>query len=565
MNDFAKKFLTRTTAYFSGLSPKARTTYAIGAAVALVSFLGLSVWMNRDPLQVLFSDVQREDSRAIAKSLGEQNIPHEFRDDGATVLVPQSKVAAARMQLAKEGIPGQDVVGFEKFDGSTLGMSSYVQRIQYIRAVQGELTRSIQRLAAVKRARVHISVPPKKVFLEEEEPPKGSVVLELHRGQMPSKAEIQGVAHLVASAVEGLKVSNVTIVDTKGNFLHRPEESTGPVLSTALLDMQRSIENEYEKRVNEILTPVVGYGKVRAKVTVEIDPSRTNTTEETFDADRSAVRSSIRNEETSNGSRPNPVGIPGSRSNLPGAEAQTPPVPTSNTNTEKNVQNTTYAIPRKIQIVDKPSGNIKRLTVAVVVDGLYNKSDNGEVFSPRSDDELKRLQQLVENSIGFDSSRRDSVTVSSLPFRTEDLGVAVPEENIPWWKTKEVRDYAIRNLFIVLSGIAIFFLAFRWILGSKAAALGTNEEAGVYPKTVAELEAARNSEALAALAGGTAAPAVTDAGSLDKREEFELKKQVLELFDQTPRKGIRVVQDWLEEDRSLTPASNPEPAAARVG
>lgn len=545
-------------AYAGSLTPRARTGYAIGGAVTLVAGLGLSIWLNQDPYQVLFSDVGREESRAIVKTLGEQGIPHETEDDGATVMVPRSRVAAARMQLAKEGIPGQDVVGFEKFDGSTLGMSSYVQRIQYIRAVQGELTRSIQRLSAVKRARVHISLPAKKVFMEEEEAPKASVVLELHRGQAPTKAEMNGIAHLVASAVEGLKVSNVTIVDTKGTFLHKPEDNAGPAISTALLEMQRSIETDYEKRVNEILTPVVGFGKVRAKVTVEIDPSRTNTTEETFDADKAAVRTTTRNEETSNGSRPNPIGIPGSRSNLPGAEAQnSPPVPTSNTNTEKNLQNTTYAIPRRIQIVDKPSGNIKRLTVAVVVDGNYTKTDNGEVFSPRSEEELKRIQQLVENSIGFDDSRRDSVSVSSLPFRNYEMPEEAPAPELPWWKTKEVRDYAVRNLFIVLSGIALFFLLFRWLMRGQLPTMSESEENGLYPKTVAELEAARNTDALAALTN--APPAVTDGGTLEKREEFELKRQVLERFDGSPKKGIRVVQDWLEEDRSLSPVASSEP------
>ncbi len=194
----------------------------MGSLIAVSVVAGIMV-MKRDPYQTLFSDLQPEDSKAVSKKLSEQNIPYTLSDDATTVTVPGSMVAAARMTLAKEGIPGQDVVGFEKFDGSTLGMSSYVQRIQYIRAMQGELTRSIQRLAAVKHARVHISLPPKKVFLEEEEPPKASVVLELKHGQELSKSEVFGIAHLVASAVEGLKVNQVTIVDTNGKFLHRPE------------------------------------------------------------------------------------------------------------------------------------------------------------------------------------------------------------------------------------------------------------------------------------------------------------------------------------------------------
>ena len=183
--------------------------------------------------------------------------------------------------------------------------------------------------------------------------------------------------------MEGLKVSQVTIVDTHGNLLQRPDDETIPGVSTALLEMERSIESEYEKRIEDILTPVIGMGKVRAKVTAEIDPSRINTTEESYDADKAVARNVLRNDEVNQGSRPNPVGIPGSRSNLPGTEVQNPPVPMATTSNEKNMQNTSYAIPRKVMITDKPSGNIKRLTVAVVVDGVYNKTTGAkEAFSP---------------------------------------------------------------------------------------------------------------------------------------------------------------------------------------
>ena len=196
--------------------------------------------------------------------LSEQNIAYRISDDSRSITVAASQVYKARMELAKEGLPGQDVVGFEKFDATTIGMSSYVQKIQYVRAIQGELTRSIQRLASVKAARVHISIPPKKVFMEEEEPPKASVILELQPGMSPSKTEVIGIANLVASAVEGLKVGQVTIVDTKGSFLHRPGDDSASNTSSSFLELQRSIESEYEKRIEEILTPVVGFGKVRA-------------------------------------------------------------------------------------------------------------------------------------------------------------------------------------------------------------------------------------------------------------------------------------------------------------
>ncbi len=548
MNETLKNYVEQIRGYFERLTPQKR--WGVGAVATLVFFAGAAgvVLWKQDPYQILYTDLQGEDGRAVEKKLSEFSIPHQSADEGATISVPSSQVANARMQLAKAGLPGQDVVGFEKFDGSTLGMSSYVQRIQYIRAIQGELTRSIQRLAAVKRARVHISVPPKKTFLEDEEPPKASVVLELRPGQLPTKNEMAGIAHLVASAVEGLKVNQVTIVDTKGNFLHRPEDAGAPGASSALLELQRSIETEYEKRVEDLLTPVVGAGKVRAKVTAEVDQSRTNTTEETFDPDRAVVKNNIKNDEVSSGSRPNPIGIPGSRSNLPGTEpSQNPGVPVATNSNEKNMSNTSYSIPRKISVIDKPSGNIKRLTVAVVVDGVYKKGTNGqEVFSPRTEDELKRLQDLVSNAVGIDSQRRDSVTVNSMPFRTNELAPSVDMENAPWWQREEFISQLMRNA--LLGGVILLFFLLvlrpflKWILVSDV-----STEISTLPKTIAEIEAGRREDGLAAL--GKSTMAMTEQGEpIDKMEEEDLKKKISERMTQSPRKGLRIVQDWIEEE-----------------
>lgn len=532
-----------------GRLPSSKKWAGLGMAVAILA-VGAAlahVW-SRDPHVILYSDLQPEESRSITKKLGEFNIPYQVQDDNGTVTVPGTQVAVARMQLAKAGLPGQDVVGFEKFDNSTLGMSSYVQRIQYVRAVQGELTRSIQRLAAVKRARVHISVPPKKTFLEEEDPPKASVVLELRNGQSPSKSEVAGIAHLVASAVEGLKVSHVTIVDTKGNFLHRPEDVASTAIPTALLEMQRNIESEYEKRIEEILTPVVGLGKVRAKVTAEVDPSRINTTEESYDPDKAVVKSSIKNDETFAGSRPNPVGVPGSRSNLPGTEPNNPGVPVATNSTEKNMQNTQYAIPRKIQIVDKPSGSIKRLTVAVVVDGTYAAapSGKGEIYSPRGEEELNRIKDLVANAVGIDGERRDSVTVNSMPFHTADLPSVGDFEGVAWWKGEDFHRQllwvGLYGVLLALFGLMIVRPFLRWA-GSSA----SEPEFATLPKTVAQLEAERKEEALLALGkGGT--HFIQDIEPLEKKEEQELRKKILDRMTETPRKGLRIVQDWLEEE-----------------
>lgn len=613
MNEQLRRYLDDMKAYLSKLprSKKILASVLGGAIITTGAIVGMI--LRQDPMQVMYSDLHSEDSKAVVKKLGEKNIPYTVSDDGTTISVPESKIYQARMELAKEGIPGQDVVGFEKFDNSTLGMSNYVQRIQYIRAVQGELTRSIQRLASVKSARVHISVPPKKTFLEEEDPPKASVVLELKPGQSPTKSEVTGIAHLVASAVEGLKVNQITIVDTKGAFLHRPEDAGAPGMSTALLEMQRSIENEYEKRIEELMVPVVGFGKVRAKVTAEIDPSRSNTTEETYDADKAVPRSTVKTDEVASGQRPNPVGIPGSRSNLPGTENTNPGVPMASNNTEKNTTNTNYAIPRKISVVDKPSGTIKRLTISVVVDGYYNKGQGAqqETFTPRDENELKRLRDVAANAVGFDDTRRDSITVSCLPFKNTDV---IPVEEAPKspFDLQELSKHGVRNGLVGLIVLLFFFLVLRpflkWSTGGdkeKDMAKGIPE---ILPKTVAELEAAVQAKQLpgatesagaaaAAIAGaeatngaaavgpdgqpipGTGAEAGAEgapgaegsaAGLPDsvlassqeggaagaggvgappvKPEDEELKNKILELLQSAPKKGLHIIRDWLEAD-----------------
>ncbi len=555
--------LTAVQAFYSRLGRIQRIAVLAGVVMVVgILATAVRVQLKQDPYQVLYAELRPEDFKAVAKHLSDAKIPYHVSDDQAAILVPSKLVHTARMQLAKDGIPGHDLVGFEKFDASTLGMSSYVQRIQYVRAVQGELTRSIQRLASVKTARVHISIPPKKTFLEEQEPPKASVVLELRPGMSLTKGETQGVAHLVASAVEGLQPNQVTLVDTKGNFLHRPDDGTMYGMSSALLEMQRAIEIDYEKRIIELLAPVVGYDKVKAKVTAEIDPSRVNTTEETYDPDKAVAKNVIKNDEVTTGSRPNPIGIPGSRSNLPGTENNNPPIPMANTTSEKNVSNSSYAIPRKIQTTDKPSGSIKRLTVAVVVDGYYTKGANpsdADVFSPRTEEELKRLQGVIGNAVGFDSERRDSITISSLPFKSTEVIEPKTEIVIP-----PGMPTAYRIGLALLGLLAVGFGVLRPVLKKRAekrererlALLAENQVMQQkLPKTVAELESEKRSELMTASASGSALSSGTGAtgetleeDTPEQKEQAELLKRILEKLTQAPKKGTRIIQEWIEKD-----------------
>lgn len=554
MSEPLNRFLQSAREAWGRLTARQRTWLIASTAALAVAGGALASYLSQDPRELLFSDLQTEEANAVVKKLGELGVPHTLSNDHANIYVPKSRLEDARINLAKEGLPGGDVVGFEKFDGSTFGMSSYVQRIQYVRAVQGELIRSIQRLSSVKRARVHISLPPKKTFLEEEDPPKASVVLELRHGQAPTKSEVQGVAHLVASAVEGLKVNQVTIVDTNGKFLLRPEDGAANTLASNLLEMQHNLETDYERRIEDILGPVVGIGRVKAKVSIEVDPSRSNVTEETFDPDKAAIRNNVKNEEVTQGTRLAAGGIPGSRSNLPGGEAKQNQPPALTSSTEKNNQNVSYAVPRKIQVTDRPSGSIKRLTVAVLVDGQYTPGAEGTpaVFTPRPDAELKRLQEIVGNSVGFDPQRRDSITVTSMPFEKPPGLLGVPNAGetakpVAWYLNRdEWMPIAVKggliSLFFLLLHLMVIRPMKKWSVAMKPKT--KPEEAIPAPKTIAQLEEERLE------AEGLALPKVEISElppSPEKIEEEDLRAAILEKLEAAPKKGIRIVQDWMEE------------------
>ena len=530
--------------------PTGSKVVALGVLLVSAALVaGLAYYSQKEPEETLMSDLNAEDMRAITRKLAELSIPFSLGADQKSVTVPVSQTSYARMELAKAGLPGQQEVGLEKFDGSTLGMSSYVQHIQYVRAMQGELVRSIEKLGAVQSARVHISIPPKSTFLEEQELPKGSVVLELKKGQSLSKSEISGIAHLVAGAVEGLKVSQVTIVDSHGQFLHRPEEEGQNAIPTQLLETERTIESDYERRITDLLTPVVGLGKVRAKVTVELDLSHLNRTEETFDPDKSAVKTSLKTEEVSHGSRPNPLGIPGSRSNLPGTELNNATIPTAVANTEKTAQNQSYAVPRKVETVEIPSGAIKRLTAAVIVDGHYTKptgNNSAETFTPRSEEELRHLQEIVENAIGFDGQRRDSMTMTSLPFMENEFGAdhetssgLMSLQHTPHWLMP-----LLRQLGGVLAAVFFFLLVIRPLL-RQLMEYQPKVAQTMMPKTVEQLETARRNPEILSLAA--AATQLNLAESIEKSEQANLKKMILEKMNKEPKKALRIIKDWVDE------------------
>ncbi len=399
---------------------KKKMALLIAFTFVITSFiLALSWWHNAD-YQVLYANLGEEDAGLIIQKLNEQKVPYKVSPGG--IMVPSEKVYDLRLQLASQGLPQGGGIGFELFDKTNFTMTDFVQKLNYRRALQGELSRTIRSLAEVDQCRVHLAVPEKSLFLKEEEKPKASVLVKLKSGRRLSPGQVQGIVHLVSSSVEGMDPRDVTVVDNRGEMLTYSASGSSGTTSYQM-DYQRTIERDLEGRIVGILEPVVGKGKIKAKVNTSIDFTRVEKTEEKFDPDSQVVRSEQRNvEKTLQGVH---GGIPGVSSNLPG-KTVTQAAPSQGQSEKKN-ETLNYEISKITSHVINGSGEIKRISAVVLLDGTYTVSQgsNEKKYTPRTEEELRQFEDMVKKAIGFTAERNDEVKVVNMPFEVttqEELG-----------------------------------------------------------------------------------------------------------------------------------------------
>jgi flagellar M-ring protein FliF len=429
--------ISRTKAWFLALSRPARVLLTSTVALALLFGLAVTYEKASEPWAPLFSQLDREDASTIVAKLKEMKIPYRVEADGTTVEVPESKARELRLELAGAGLPRGGGVGFESFDKMRLGATEFEQRVLYRRALEGELARTIGTLAAVESARVHLVLPERSVFVSRSEPASASIVLRLRQGRVLGPSEVAGVVHLVASAVPGLEADRVALVTTEGTMLHRPRGAAGADSEAAGDEPDahmaaRTYETALEDRVRTMLERVVGPGHADVRVTADLDPSRVERLEEHFDPTRSSLRSEEQSIERASGEADDTVaGVPGAESNLPGgaargssaaasASASSSGAPESPSPAVRESHTRNYEIDHVTEKRTTVSGALRRLTIAVMLDGT--KSDQGVVERPRA--ELDRLAQLVRSAAGASEVRGDMVTVESMPFarpETPDL------------------------------------------------------------------------------------------------------------------------------------------------
>jgi flagellar M-ring protein FliF len=381
-------------------------------------FLLLVYWLNRTDYKVLYARLFPEDASAVVETLKKENVPYRLVDNGATILVPSDKVYDLRLLVAGKGALHGQGIGFEIFDENKIGQTDFVQHINYQRALQGELARTVSELPGVERARVHLVLPNKSLFIEEQSLPSGSVMLKLAAGTELSARQVQSIVNLVATSVEGLTRDRITVSDTAGRLLYEPRGEEGlEGLSSGQLEYKAGLEKRLQQTIEQMLIPVLGQGKVIAKVSADLDFSRRTIRKELFDPDSAVVRSEQKSDEESRGSMQSEAGVPeaafGGQPAGGAGSSQTSARTSSTTNFEIN---------KEEQSIIAAMGKLDRLSVAVIVDGTYKADPNGaSVFVPRSDEEVRRIRELVQRAVGFDSARGDAIEVTSIAFDAEPV------------------------------------------------------------------------------------------------------------------------------------------------
>ncbi len=503
----------------------------ITTIILLIVFL---FFLNEPNYEPLYTNLNEQDASKIIEELNSQKAPYEISDNGKTIKVPKNKVYEQRLKLASKGIPNSGVVGYEIFDKMTMGMSEFMQKLNYIRALEGELSKTISSLNGVEGARVHIVLPKKSVFKDEQKLPTAAVVLKLKNNNSLTKNNIDAIVNLVSSSVEGLQTGKVTLIDTKGKLLSK-ENTEDPlaISSTKQYEIKKSVETYLAHKAQSILDNVIGYGNGIVEINADLNFNQVQKTMESYNPD-SQVAISEQTIKTSNGGK------------------------SLGDSTSQVSQNTTtnYEINKTIQKVIESSGNITRLSVAVVVNEIQKKVKKGNkqkiVFEPRSPEQLKKLEEIIKNSVGINSERNDVFTLKSIPFAPKEiepvefLKPGVMDDVNKWSNTILLILAALASL-IFLKGLMKKLKTQKILIGS----LGNNEmainsfttDSLIQPQTVPSLiEKQIPKKNLLPL--GNLEDEISDE-AISKRNQQE---RISNYVAKNPLDAAKLINSWLHED-----------------
>ncbi len=538
-----------------------RVVAMAAVTVALIGFFGFIILrVTAVPMTPLFTDLTFEDSSAIVRDLERQAIPYQVRNDGAIILVPKDAVTRLRMKLAESGLPKGGGVGYEIFDKSdSLGATSFVQNINHLRALEGELARTIRSIDRVAAARVHLVLPERPLFSRERQEPSASIVLKL-RGGLEAQ-QVRAIRHLAASAVNGLKPTRVSVVDETGRLLADGADDDIGGLGAGADERKVAYERRLRDQIDNIVTSVVGPGRARVQLTADFDFNRITQTTDKFDPEGRVVRSSQTREETlaSSEAREGQVTVgnelPGAGQNRPGAGANAGGADNANkSDNRKSEEIVNYEISRTTKTEVIEGGRINRISAAVLVDGTYTKNDRGEsIYAPRDKDEIDRISALVRSAIGFDQKRGDQGEVVNLRFAETPQNLI--NESKGWMDLQFTKEDILRGIELAVMGllglIVLFFvvrpLVRKIVTPDKPAARLTDGTAAGTGEAM--LPGGPNVEIVKgeAIAISNHTSNMIDIAQVQGQVHAQSVQKVGELADRNPHETVAIIRQWLHE------------------
>ncbi len=562
--------------FFRTLGPARLAAMATVAAITIGFFVFLSIRLSTPNMSLLFSGLDLSDSSKIVQTLEAQAIPYKLMGDGSTILVPDDQVNRIRISVAEQGLTSGGSLGYELFDrGDSIGATSFVQNINRLRALEGELARTIQAIEKVISARIHLVLPERRLFSNENRQATASIFIKTSSGRL-SRNQVMAIQNLVAAAVPDLQPERISIVDQKGSLLARgSSEDAGSLLSLSLEEKKISMENRLRGQIETLLEKTVGLGKVRAEVSAELDMNRITSNSETYDPDGQVVLSESSDEKITRDQENADEQTVTVNNNLPDqdGEAGTEQAIKNQSSENTTSTKTNFLNSKTIRTQIHEAGTIKKISVAVLVDGTYQDGGEGNppIYQPRSEEDLENLKKLVESTIGFDAERNDSVEIINMQFATVDYGEEMVEEGLFDFSKADIMRFIELGGLMLISILVIFF-ALRPLIkfltappvsyvpqnaaledgtaqaqlppGQQAALAGPANESNDDSVALVDDQGRQLSSREVAQQTGAIDSAIDIAAVEGKIQATALKK-VGELVERHPEESVAVVRGWL--------------------
>lgn len=539
------------------------------AAIAVVTFslLGFFVFITTritaSPLAMLYSELDQQDSGAIVQKLEAMKVPYQVDGSGNLIRVPSDQVGKIRMMMAAEGLPKGGSVGYEIFDQKEgFGTTSFVQSINHLRALEGELARTISSMNPIQTARVHLVLPQRELFSHNTQTATASIFIKTRSGAVLSREQIAAIQHLISAAVPQLQPNQVSIVDDHGNLLARPKDNTASGAMDNSDDMRADFEQTQARKIEDLLSQTLGFGKARAQVSADLDFDRITTSSEIYDPDSQVVRSTQSSSEEATNAEGNNQAVT-IANNLPANPAQIASGGANGANKNNRTEETiNYEINKTVRNQIREGGQVRRLSVAVVVDGTYKTEADGKTstYAPRSDEEMKKIHDLVASAVNFDPSRGDTLQVTNMPFAqgeapkdlgsSPDLLMGVPKADL---------FHALETIILAIIALLVVLLVVRPILRKilDTSSVGGDQQAmlsgGGYTATQQGQLAAPTGALGRDIETETSAAEseidrMIDISRVEGRVKASSLRKVGEIIDKHPDEAVGILRNWMYQE-----------------